>query len=151
MSYFLEREWQVLSLDVEQPKISEHKKVFVKLDVNSVTDFGKVAKEFKPTHLVHLAATTGVEDQSLENFGTNFRFIGDWISILENIEGFKKAVFTSSLLVCRNGYSPKSPLDFCPPNAYGHSKALSEIFVREHGANIAWDIVRLYISLGPMV
>ena len=55
------------------------------------------------------------------------------------LKQFKKIIFTSSLLVCRNGYIPKSDIDFCPPNGYGHSKALSEIIIRDLALDVSWD------------
>jgi nucleoside-diphosphate-sugar epimerase len=62
----------------------------------------------------------------------------------------RSVVFTSSLLVCRNGYVPKNDQDFCPPNLYGESKVEGERLIRAAGdLPFEWKVVRPTSVWGP--
>ena len=54
------------------------------------------------------------------------------IKIADNIQSIERILFTSSLLVCENGYIPNSDDDYCPPNLYGESKVIGEKIVKSH-------------------
>ena len=56
---------------------------------------------------------------SFDNLQTNIIGVENLINAINSVESIKKAVFTSSLLVCKNGYIPKSDTDYCAPNYYG--------------------------------
>jgi len=61
----------------------------------------------------------------------------------------KKILFTSSLLVCKNGYIPKDENDYCPPNIYGKSKMIGEQIVKNANLASRWVIVRPTSIWGP--
>lgn len=141
--------YDVLSIDKVLPRLDSHIKCFHQGDVCDETFLKEILKSFDPNYILHLAAMTGMDSLEPSDFKENYvsakllcRFSGLSPSL-------KKIIFTSSLLVCRNGYIPASNLDYCPPNGYGHSKALSEIVVRESNISVAWDIVRPTSIWGP--
>jgi len=62
----------------------------------------------------------------------------------------RRAVWTSTQLVCRPGHRPRDALDYCPHTLYGESKVLTEKIVREHdGAGREWCLVRPTTVWGP--
>jgi len=141
--------YDVLSIDKVLPRLDSHIKCFHQGDVCDETFLKEILKSFDPNYILHLAAITGMDSSEPSDFEENYvsakllcRFSGLSPSL-------KKIIFTSSLLVCRNGYIPSSNIDYCPPNGYGHSKALSEIVVRESNISVAWDIVRPTSIWGP--
>jgi nucleoside-diphosphate-sugar epimerase len=59
-------------------------------------------------------------------------------------------VFASSMLVCRNGYIPRSDDDYCPNTLYGQSKVSGELVVRGCRELAGrWTIVRPTSIWGP--
>ena len=106
-------------------------------------------KDFDPNYILHLAAITGMDSLEPSDFNENYVSAELLCRFSGLLPSLKKIIFTSSLLVCRNGYIPASNSDYCPPNGYGHSKALSEIVVRESNISVSWDIVRPTSIWGP--
>ena len=141
--------YDIRSLDIVMPKLKEHETYFKRVDVADRNALQDAIIEFNPDYIIHLAAQTGMESIDPNAFHTNIESAKNLCSISGNVSNLKKIVFTSSLLVCRNGYLPSSDIDFCPPNGYGHSKALSEIIARENMTGAKWDIVRPTSIWGP--
>ena len=139
----------VLSIDRNPPKLSSHLNVYREGDICDRSVLGEVLREFDPHFVLHLAAITGMDSQEPSDFKENYVSALLLCELSDTVPSLKKIVFTSSLLVCRNGYIPRSDIDYCPPNGYGHSKAISEIVVRESNISIAWDIVRPTSIWGP--
>ena len=71
------------------------------------------------------------------------------ILMLIQLKPLKRILFTSSLLVCKNGYIPESDLDYCPPNLYGQSKVIGEEKIRQSDMSCEWVIVRPTSIWGP--
>jgi len=145
----IEDGYEVLSVDIMKPKIKSHEKFFEQGSVCDKEFISPVINKFDPHYILHLAAMTGMDSLDPMDFDQNYRSASILCELSSSLESIKKIVFTSSLLVCRNGYIPDSDIDFCPPNGYGHSKALSEIKVRESNMEVPWDIVRPTSIWGP--
>lgn len=82
-------------------------------------------------------------------FEANTYGVRNLVEICNELQNLKKVLFTSSLLVCANGYVPKDEFEYCPPNLYGESKAIGERYVRELAKNFSWVIVRPTSIWGP--
>lgn len=141
--------YDVVSIDKNPPKLNDHKNIYNQGDVCDEAFLLKVLKNFDPHFIIHLAAMTGMDSMEPADFNENYASARLLCDLSGTAPSLKKIVFTSSLLVCRNGYIPKSDIDYCPPNGYGHSKVISEIVVRESNISVAWDIVRPTSIWGP--
>jgi nucleoside-diphosphate-sugar epimerase len=141
--------YTVVSIDKVPPKINGHQRYYRQGDVCDEAFLAATMKDFDPHFIVHLAAVTGMDSQDPVDFKENYASAALLCELSNTAPSLKKIVFTSSLLVCRNGYVPSSDIDYCPPNGYGHSKAISEIVVRESNISVAWDIVRPTSIWGP--
>ena len=149
VQFFIDKGYKVLNLDLREPLNKSHKKYFCNLDIAKKNDLEKKMLEFEPDYIIHLAGKTGMESMEPDFYEFNYISAKNICDVSLKLTNLKKVVFTSSLIVCRNGYLPKSDTDFCPPNGYGHSKALSEIVVRESNIAVSWDIVRPTSIWGP--
>jgi GlcNAc-P-P-Und epimerase len=55
--------------------------------------------EFAPTHIVHLAATTGMDDYDFSFFDANTKDIANLTEATDNLPSLKRIIYVSSLLV----------------------------------------------------
>ena len=145
----LNQKYDVINLDINEPLQKDHTKFYYHIDIKDKKKLENKLLEFDPDYIIHLAGETGMESLEPNFYDGNYISAQNICDISHKLTSLKKVVFTSSLLVCRNGYIPISDHDFCPPNGYGHSKALSEIIIRESNIKVPWDIVRPTSIWGP--
>jgi len=138
-----------INLDINPPKMSQHNKHWKNIDIREETALFDVMKSYRPTHVINLAADLGMDHTSLDNLQTNIKGVENIIRGVENFNSVKRVIFTSSLLVCENGYIPKSNTEYCPPNYYGQSKVIGEKLVRSSNMKCEWAIVRPTSIWGP--
>lgn len=107
--------------------------------------------DFRPEAVLHLAARTDLEEKlDLKAYGANIEGVENVCRAVRATPTVTRAVYTSTQLVCRVGYRPRSDEDFAPNNLYGESKVLTEKIVRrEDGGGVAWCIVRPTTVWGP--
>jgi len=98
---------------------------------------------------LHLAADLGMNHNNLDELQCNIIGQENLVKISNKVNSIKRIIFTSSLLVCKNGYIPKDDTDYCPPNFYGKSKVIGEKIVREAKLKCEWAIVRPTSIWGP--
>ena len=150
VSLFLERGIPVVSLDVLPPRNSAHKTVWQSVDINDRISLEGAIAGFQPTHVVHLAARTDLrETRNIDGYRANVLGVANVIKALRGSASLERVVFASSMLVCRNGYSPVSDTDFCPNTVYGSSKVEGEKLIRATGNSFPWTIVRPTSIWGP--
>lgn len=108
--------------------------------VQTIADFG-------PTHVVHLAARTDLnETAKLSGYAANIEGVENLLGALASHD-IERLVVASSMLVCRNGYRPSDEYDVCPSTLYGESKVRTEGIVRSSG--LPWVLVRPTSIWGP--
>ena len=149
MNWFLEKGFIVINFDIQPPKVIEHQQLWKYVDIRDPIAFTESLIEFQPTHILHLAAMTGMDIHDKSFFEANTKGVENLIRATASLSGLKKVLFTSSLLVCLNGYVPSSDIDYCPPNLYGESKVIGEKLVRESQMASPWVIVRPTSVWGP--
>ncbi len=143
---------RIMNIDIKPPNRKEHTLFWKQVDIRNREDFEKAILSFAPTHILHLGAKTGMDIGHLSELSANIEGVQSLIDIGRKVPSLKKILFTSSLLVCRNGYIPANDTDYCPPNLYGESKMLGEKIVRESDRlPYAWSIVRPTSVWGPWV
>lgn len=150
VDYAIAQKYNILNFDLKPPNKKEHEKYWKRIDIRNREAFEKAVFSFNPTHILHLAAKTGMDIKDIRELSANTDGVQYLIDIARGLPDLKNIVFTSSLLVCRNGYIPKSETDYCPPNLYGESKMLGELAVRQAGKlPYSWTIVRPTSVWGP--
>ena len=149
VDYLLNNEYKVLNLDINPPKNFTHQKVWEKVDILDFKLLTETLKNFNPQYILHLAADLGMDHKNLDNLRCNIDGVENIIKASKLLSSLKRIVFTSSLLVCRNGYIPKNDTDYNPPNFYGQSKMIGEEKVRSGNLICEWVIVRPTAIWGP--
>ena len=145
----IEKDIKFINLDINPPKDPNHLKYWEKQDIREKNSLIEIFKSFQPSHVINLAADLGMDHNSLENLQTNIIGVENIVNAINSVESVKKVVFTSSLLVCKNGYIPNNDVDYCAPNFYGESKVIGEKIVRESKLNSEWTIIRPTSIWGP--
>lgn len=149
MDLALEAGMEVVNFDIRPPRKPSHHKYWIYVDIRDKDELLKAVQGFNPTHILHLAAMTGMDIDNLQYFSANTDGVRNLIESTFAAPNLRKTLFTSSLLVCRNGYLPKNDSDYCPPNLYGESKVIGEQLVRSSTINGKWAIVRPTSVWGP--
>jgi len=141
---------EFINLDSKPPRNPAHNKFWRKCDILDTARLEKIIKDFKPTHVVHLAAKTGLDEKLLSDFAANIDAVENLVCILKETPSVEHAIFTSSLLVCKMGYVPKRDDEYKPTTLYGQSKVRGEQIVRQaKDLPYAWTIIRPISVWGP--
>lgn len=146
----LEKNFEVLNIDVKPPTKLSHIKHYQHSDINNYELFYQKVLDFKPQFVIHLAARTDLNGTNIASYKTNILGTQNLIACLNNIPSIKKVIYTSTMLVCKAGHQPDSETDYCPDTVYGESKVLMEQLIREAKHNYAdWVIIRPTSIWGP--
>jgi GlcNAc-P-P-Und epimerase len=150
MEYLLGRGIRdIINLDVKPPLNEAHRSYWRECDVLDKARLDRLIHSIRPTHMVHLAAATGVHRKTLEEFSANTTGTENLISSCVAAGTVERVIFTSSLLVCRMGYVPKHDTDYMATTPYGQSKVEMEKIVRGRDIPFAWTIIRPISIWGP--
>jgi GlcNAc-P-P-Und epimerase len=147
--FLRKKDYLFINIDINPPKLLNQKQYWKKVDIRNKEILLPVFKKFKPTHVINLAADLGMDHSNLDNLQTNIRGVENMVVGIKNCSSIERVVFTSSLLVCENGYIPSSSTDYNPPNYYGESKVLGEKIVRSSDLECEWAIIRPTSIWGP--
>ena len=111
---------------------------------------GRVFADEQPDAVVHLAARTDLDGETLEDYDDNIRGVRNVCAAVRATDSVTRAIYTSSQLVCEVGYTPTSDTDYCPSTVYGESKVRTEQIVREEdGGGVTWCLTRPTTVWGP--
>ena len=141
--------FEVINFDIRPPKIFEHQQHWRYIDIRDSQSFTEALIKFQPTHILHLAAMTGMDIHEMSFFDANTKGVTNLIRATQKISTLQRVLFASSLLVCPNGHVPSSDTEYDPPNLYGESKVIGEKLVRESRMKCSWVIVRPTSIWGP--
>ena len=147
--YYLDQGHKILNIDLVRPLNKIHNSIWTKCDINNIDHLIEVFNNFQPTHVMHLAAGTGMNVSEIGHFRTNYDGVRNIIDACNEINSVQKVIFTSSLLVCERDYKPLHDEDYKPDCLYGESKVMSEKIVRSSDLNAKWSIVRPTAVWGP--
>lgn len=146
---YLENGGGILSIDIQDPKLPGHQSVFKKIDLLDFENLEKAVLEFNPDYVIHLGARTDLNGKTLEDYAANVQGVKNLLKILDQLPSLKRVIFTSSMYVCRPGYTPKSYEDYQPHTVYGESKVLTEKIIKEANPEYEWTIIRPTSIWGP--
>jgi len=83
-------------------------------------------------------------------YAANVQGVENVCRVLEDVESLKRIIMTSTQLVCRPEYQPRSDTDYAPHTLYGMSKVATEAVTRGwRKAPCPWTIVRPTSIWGP--
>lgn len=150
VEHFLSQGVDAINIDIAPPRCPGHAHLWRNIDVRDSRAIADVVQEVAPDYLFHLAARTDLEGKTSADYLANTDGVRNVIAAARKWESVKRVVLASSMLVCRVGYQPKDEFDYCPTTAYGESKVIGEMLVRENaGTRFAWCIVRPTSIWGP--
>lgn len=120
-------------------------------DILDARRLNHAVQEFSPTALVHLAARIDLDEKTnLAGYAANIDGVQNLITAIRLTPSIKRAIWTSSQLVCRVGYIPCNDTDYTADTLYGQSKVRTEQIVREQdGAGREWCLARPTTVWGP--
>ena len=124
MQWALDNVETVVNFDIHPPKVPAHQPHWQSIDIRDKASFTTALEEFAPTHIWHLAAMTGMDIQDISFFDANTDGVSNLLEAAKSLPNLQRILFTSSLLVCRNGHVPQTDTEYCPPNLYGQSKVI---------------------------
>ena len=138
--------WNVGGLDKEPDATTDF--------VCSILDAARlkeIIQGYSPDVLVHLAARIDIDEKAdLTGYPANIEGVQNLIAAVRSTPSIKRAIWTSSQLVCRIDYVPRHETDYNADSSYGQSKVLTEQIVRrEDGAGREWCLVRPTTVWGP--
>jgi nucleoside-diphosphate-sugar epimerase len=104
-----------------------------------------------PDALVHLAARIDLDEKTnLAGYAANVEGVENLVEAVKLTPSVRRGIWTSSQLVCRVGYLPKSDTDYTADTLYGKSKVRTEQIVRSSdGAGREWCLARPTTVWGP--
>lgn len=139
----------VSNIDKAQPRREEYSKNWRKINILDYDSFESEILSFKPNIVIHLAARTDLNGKKQADYDSNTIGTQNLIKILNKVPSVKRVIFTSSMLVCKPGYTPINNTDYAPSTVYGESKVLMEKIIQESKHSYEWTIVRPTSIWGP--
>lgn len=130
-------------------KVSAHS--HYRCDLLDAMGLQRALQTAAPDTIIHLAAGTSLFDANLPNaYAANTEGVRNLIGAIQKTVSIRRVIFTSSQLVCKVGYMPRSDEDYCPQTPYGESKVSTERIVRQtNGGGVEWCLVRPTTVWGP--
>jgi GlcNAc-P-P-Und epimerase len=137
-------DYESLGVDIRAPKSDGTLGwSFAKCDILDTVKLRRTVADFAPEVVVHLAARTDIDGQSVAAYSANVEGTSNLVAAVAASGTVQRVLFASSQLVCRVGYVPRSDTDYCPVNPYGESKVLSENIIRGNmPQKITWCLLR---------
>jgi GlcNAc-P-P-Und epimerase len=150
VAHYLARGHQVLNFDIEPPRNAAHAAVWHRGDLRDRNAVRELVADMQPQAVLHMGARTDLFGRSLADYSANIEGVDHLLESLLALPSAPVAVFASSMLVCRLGYTPTSETDYCPSTVYGQSKIAGEQRVRAVPTDkLRWTIVRPTSIWGP--
>src|SRR5687768_16054426 len=106
---------EVIALDRAEPA-SKPGRFFI-CDILDFESLRKVFDETRPEAVVHLAARADLAPgATVEDYETNTRGVQNVLTAVAGTPTIRRAIYTSTQLVCVAGHKPRGDEDYNPPN-----------------------------------
>ena len=150
VQYYLDKNISVLNIDIKKPRNINHINYYRRVDICDKRELVDCMLEFRPSHIIHLAARTDLDGSSLDDYKANTLGVSNMLEAISTVDSIVKTIFASSMLVCKAGYKPVNYNDYKPTTIYGESKVASEEYIKANLAiNSNWNIIRPTSIWGP--
>lgn len=141
---------EILNLDIAPPMRTDQQGFWREQDIMDAPGMMRAFAEFKPTHVLHLAARADLdEEHDISEYTTNIEGTENVLRAMAKSPTVRTAVITSTMFVCEPGYHPASDTDYHPHTLYGQSKVRTEELTRAADLPCAWCITRPAMIWGP--
>ncbi len=140
-----------INIDKQRPINHNHDKYWLEANILQTEKLQFIFDEYKPTHIVHLAARTDTASEIIEDYYDNIEGTKSLITVIENTPSVYYSIITSTQYVYKSHIKmyPNSDEHFEPHTAYGWSKKISEDYTRNSKMRSAWTIIRPTNVWGP--
>lgn len=145
----LDRQVQVLNLDINSPKRTSHLPYWQQCDILNLDLTRSKFEIFMPTHIIHLAARTDTLSDNLDDYRVNTEGTANILNCILQTPSVERAIITSSQFAFGPPGVPESDEEYRPIGAYGASKVISEKATRTVGLRCCWTITRPTNIWGP--
>lgn len=150
MGYYIPKGIPLLNLDWNPPLDPGQRPWWRECDIMDQAAVRHLFEEFRPTHVVHLAARADTDEpHDINAYIQNHEGTRLLLEVVKGIPTVERIIVTSTQFVCEAGYQPRHDLDFKPFTLYGETKRLTELATREAGLSCAWTIIRPTTIWGP--
>lgn len=149
LEHFLEKGYTVCNIDIAFPKKKERSVLWQNVDITDYASFEAAVLKFCPDYIIHLAARTDLDGNTLDDYAANTIGVDNLMKIVRLLPSLKKIIVTSSKFVTTNGYVIKNQFDYCPHTMYGESKVETEKSVWANKPSCDWCIIRPTSIWGP--
>ena len=143
-----QRHAHVLSIDTSPPKLKLHREIWAGCNIMSVDRLNEIFTQFKPTHVLHLAARTNLKGRCVGDFPENTIGTDNVIKCTNDCRSIQRFIYFSTQYVVKPGVWPESEDFLLPYTPYGESKAEAETIVRNK-CQKCWTILRPTNVWGP--
>jgi nucleoside-diphosphate-sugar epimerase len=141
--------FEILNLDLHEPRLTDHRQFWKRIDMRDAIGLSDAFIAFKPDTVIHLAARTDLRGETLADYDANTVGVENLLNAIEQSGTVNKAIFTSSMYVCRPGKKPRSDNDYDPHTVYGESKVQTELIIRKRNPDYTYCIIRPTSIWGP--
>jgi GlcNAc-P-P-Und epimerase len=139
----------LINLDINPPKKTSHHIYWRECDILDLERTLSFINEFKPTHIIHLAARTDVLSNDLDDYKVNTAGTDNILRCIQLTPDVQRVIITSSQFAFAPPGLPVHDEEYNPIGAYGMSKVLSEKAIRTAELNCIWTITRPTNIWGP--
>jgi GlcNAc-P-P-Und epimerase len=139
----------IMNIDIKEPRNCNQLNYWRYCDILDFKSLKNIFLEFKPTHVVHLAARTDIEGKTLEDYRTNIQGTANVLTAIKATTSVSRAVIASTQFVYKPGSLPCTDEDYAPFTVYGQSKVITEQLTRQADLDCTWTIIRPTIVWGP--
>jgi GlcNAc-P-P-Und epimerase len=139
----------VLNFDKSPPLDPRHRPYWRAGNILNPDELQAAIADYRPTHLVHLAARVDTDGRALGDYRDNTEGTANVLAATAAAPTIGRSVITSSQFVCRPGYLPEHDEDYSTHTAYGESKVVTEQLTRAAALPSVWTIVRPTTIWGP--
>ncbi|GHT43915.1 NDP-sugar dehydratase or epimerase [Bacteroidia bacterium] len=142
LEYYVSQGKEVINVDFEKPRNSEHLPYWKNVDIRDYNLLEKTLIEFNPEYIIHLAAQTDFDGKTLEYYDANYIGTKNVLDAGKKCHNLKRLIFTSSQGVCK-GKIPDNDDEYIIVHPYGESKKQAELIVKNDKIiPYEWLIVR---------
>jgi GlcNAc-P-P-Und epimerase len=140
---------RLLSLDLAEPKMTAHERVWRRLDIRDRDAVHREVAEFRPEVVLHLAARTDLHGRDVADYSANTDGVQNVADAVAAAGTAEVEVYASSRLVFDIHHRPVDDFDYHATTPYGQSKVEGERIVRALDADRPWVLVRPTSIWGP--
>lgn len=140
----------IVNIDINPPLLDVQKLLWEKIDLLDATALEDCFLRFQPTHILHLAARTDLnEKKNLSRYAANIQGVDNLVQVIRKTPSIQRVIMASSMLVCKVGHVPRTISEYSPINLYAKSKVETELITRKGQLGCTWTIVRPTTIWGP--